>query len=68
MLWKTNVHTGSEQDYIIYKVALNQATAESRNSKRSYAHKFVFNIIHDSKRCYAYARSKQKVQDKVGPF
>ena len=29
--------------------------------------KIVFNIKHDSKSFYAYVRSKQKVQDKVGP-
>ena len=26
------------------------------------------NKTHDSKSCYAYVRSKQKVQDKVGPL
>ena len=30
--------------------------------------KFAFNIKHDSKSFYAYVRSKQKVQDKVGPL
>ena len=44
------------------------ATAEIRNSKRSYEQKLAFNIKHDSKSCYAYVRSKQKVQDKVGPL
>ena len=29
-------HTGSEEDNAIHKEALNQATAEIRNSKRSY--------------------------------
>ena len=52
----------------IYKEALNQATAEIRNSKRSYEQKIAFNIKHDSKSFYAYVRSKQKVQDKVGPL
>ena len=28
--------------------------------------KIAFNIKHDSKSFYAYVRSKQKVQDKVG--
>ena len=28
----------------------------------------AFNIKHDSKSFYAYVRSKQKVQDKVGPL
>ena len=53
---------------LIYKVALNQATAEIRNSKRSYEQKIAFNIKHDSKSFYAYVQSKQKVQDKVGPL
>ena len=66
MMWKTYRHIGSEGDYSIYKEALNQATAEIRNSKRSYEKKL--NIKHDSKSCYAYVRSKQKVQDKVGPL
>ena len=36
MMWKTYRHTGSDEGYAIYKEALNQATAEIRNSKRSY--------------------------------
>ena len=63
MMWKTYRHTGSEEDYSIYKEALNQATAEIRNSKRSYEPKIAVNIKHDSKSFYAYVRSKQKVQD-----
>ncbi len=43
-------------------------TAEIRNSKRSYEKKLACNIKHDSKSFYAYVRSKQKVQDKVGPL
>ena len=35
MMWKTYRHNGSEEDYANYKEALNQATAEIRNSKRS---------------------------------
>ena len=31
MMWKTYRHTGSDEDYAIYKEALNQATAEIRN-------------------------------------
>ena len=68
MMWKTYRQNGSEEDYAIYKEALNQATAEIRNSKRSYEQRFAFNIKHDSKSFYAYVRSKQKVQDKVGPL
>ena len=61
-------HIGSEEDYTIYKEPLNQATAEISNSKRSYEKQSTFNTKHDSKSCYAYVRSKQKVQDKVGPL
>ena len=68
MMWKRYRQTGSEEDYSIYKEALNQATAEIRNSKRSYEQKIAFIIKHDSKSFYAYVRSKQKVQDKVGPL
>ena len=68
MMWKTCRHTGSEEGYPIYIEALNQVTAEIRNSKRIYEKKLTFNITHDSKSLYAYVRSKQKVQDKVGPL
>ena len=65
-MWKRNRHTESEEDYAIYKDALDQTTAEIRNSKRSYEQTLAFNIKHDSRSCYAYVQSKQKVQDKVG--
>ena len=39
MMLKTYRLTGSEEDYSIYKEAFNQATAEMRNSKRSYEKK-----------------------------
>ena len=69
MMWKTYRHTGSEEDYAIYKEALNQASAEIKNSKRSYEQKIAFNIKHvRQQEFYAYVRSKQKVQDKVGPL
>ena len=65
MMWKTYRRTGSEEDYSIYKEALNQNTTEIRNSKRNYE-KNSFIIKHDNKSLYAYVRSKEKVQDKVG--
>ena len=67
-MWKIYRHIRNEEDYSIYKETLNQTTAEFRNSKRSYEQKIAFNIKHDSKSCYAYVRSKQKGQDKVGPL
>ncbi|WP_166376079.1 hypothetical protein, partial [Aeromicrobium phragmitis] len=68
LMWKLYRLTGNEDSYNSYKEALNQATAEIRNSKRSYEQKLACNIKHDSKSFYAYVRSKQKVQDKVGPL
>ena len=48
--------------------ALNAATTEIRQSKRSYEQKLACNIKNDSKSFYAYVRSKQNVQDEVGPL
>ena len=60
--------TRKEEDYANYKEALNAATTELRQSKRSYEQKLVCNIKNNSKSFYAYVRSKQNVQDKVGPL
>ena len=42
----------TEEDYIIYTEAFNQAIAEMRNSKRSYEQQLAFNIKHESKSFY----------------
>ena len=36
--------------------------------QREAMKKLAFNIKHESRSFYAYVRSKQKVQDKVGPL
>ena len=51
-----------------YKEALNAATTEIRQSKRSDDQILACNIKHYSKSFYAYVRSKQNVRDKVGPL
>ena len=61
-------HTGKDQDYVVYKEALNAATKEVRKSKRNFELKLAQNIKSDSKSFYAYVRSKQNVRDKVGPL
>ena len=33
-MWKVYKHTGTDQDYVVYKEALNAATNEVRKSKR----------------------------------
>ena len=67
MIWKTYRHTGSEEEYSIYKEARNQAKPEIRTSNRTKP-KIAFNIKHDSNSFYAYVQSKQKVQDQVSPL
>ena len=67
-MWRVYRRTRKEEDYAKYKEALNAATTEIRQSKRSYEQKLACNIKHDSKSFYAYVRSKQNVQDKVGPL
>ena len=67
-MWRVYRRTRKDEDYAKYKEALNAATTEIRQSKRSYEQKLACNINNDSKSFYAYVRSKQNVQDKVGPL
>ena len=67
-MWRVYKHTGKDKYYDAYKEALNAATTEVRKSKRNFEHKLAQNIKADSKRFYAYVRSKLNVRDKVGPL
>ena len=67
-MWRVYRRTRKDEDYVKYKEALNAATTKIRQSKRSYEQKLACNIKNDSKSFYAYVRSKQNVQDKVGPL
>ena len=67
-MWRVYRRTRKEEDHANYKEAFNAATMEIRQYKRSYEQKLACNIKNDSKSCYAYVRSKQNVQDKVGPL
>ena len=67
-MWRVYRRTRKEEDYANYKEALNAATTEIRQSKRSYEQKLACNIKNDSKSFYTYVRSKLNVQDKVGPL
>ena len=67
-MWRVYKHTVKDTDYDAYKEALNAAANEVRKSKRHFEHRLAQNIKSDSKRFYAYVRSKQKVRDKVGPL
>ena len=59
---------GKDKDYEAYKEALNAATNEVTKSRQNFEHKLAQNIKSDSKSFYVYVRSKQNVQDKVGPL
>ena len=65
-MWRVYKHTGNDASYKNYKEAFIQATKVIRNSNRRYEKKLAGNIKYDSKNFYAYVRSKQKVQNKVG--
>ena len=65
-MWRVYKHTGKDQDYVVYKEALNAATNEVRKSKPNCELKLAQNLKSDSKSFYAYVRSKQNVRDKVG--
>ena len=67
-MWRVYRRTRKDEDYANYKEALNLATTEIRKSKTTFEKKLAGNIKNDSKSCYAYVRSKQKVRDKVGPL
>ena len=67
-MWMVSKHTGNDQDYVVYKEALNAATNEVRKSKRNCELKLIQNIKSDSKSFYVYVRSKQNVRDKVRPL
>ena len=67
-MWRVYKHTGKDQDYVVYKEAVNAATNEVRKSKRNFELKLEQHIKSDSKSFYAYVRSKQNVRDKVGPL
>ena len=67
-MWRVYRLSRKDEDYTNYKEALNAATNEIRQSKRSFEQKLVCNIKNDSKSCYAYIRSKQNVRDKVRPL
>ena len=67
-MWRVYKHTGKDEDYEVYKEALNAATNEVRKTKRKFELRLAQNIKSDSKSFYAYVRSKQNVRDKVGPL
>ena len=66
IMWRVYKHTGKDQDYVVYKEALNAATKEVRKSKRNFELKLAQNIKSDSKSFYAYVRSKQNVRTTGG--
>ena len=59
--WLINI-----RERIMIMMLTNAATNKVRKSKRNLEHKVAPNIKSDSKSLYAYVRSKQNIQDKVG--
>ena len=63
-MWRVYRRTRKDEDYTNYKETLNAATTQIRQSKRNYEQKLACK----KKEFYAYVRSKQNIQDKVGPL
>ena len=57
-VWRVYKNTGKDEDdeYEVYKEALNVATNEVRKSRRNVEHKLAHNIKADSKSFYAYKK------------
>ena len=64
-MWRVYEHTGKDQDYVVYKEAINAATNEVRKYNRNVELKLAQNIKSDSKSFYAYVRSKNIFEIKL---
>ena len=42
-MWRVYKHTGKDEDYEVYKEALNAPTNEVRKAKRNFEHKLAQN-------------------------
>ena len=67
-MWHIYKHTRKDDDYKVYKEALNAATNEVRKYNLNCEYKLAQHMKSDSKSFYPYVRSKQNVRDKVGPL
>jgi hypothetical protein len=54
--------------YQIYKTKLNISVMENRKAKRIFEEKLANNIKNDAKSFFAYANSKKRSNNKVGPL
>ena len=59
-MWRVYKHTVKDNDYEVYKEALNAATNEVRKSKRHVEHKLAQQIKSDSKSFYAEPESESE--------
>ena len=67
-LWPRYRKSREYNDLVEYKRVANRATSEYKKAKLSFEKKLAQNIKSDPKSFYAYARSKSKVRDTVGPL
>ena len=64
-MWRVYRRNRNEEDYANYKEALNAATTEIRQSKRSYEQKLACNIKNDTS-VFMHMSGVNKTKDKVG--
>ena len=67
-MWRFYRCTRKDEDNTNYKEALNAATRMKLENLKEDIQKIASNIKNDIENCYAYVRSKQNVQIKVGPL
>ena len=63
-MWRIYRCARKDEDYANYQEALNAATNEIRQSKRSYEQKLACNIKNYSKSFYVYVSSKQSMRQR----
>ena len=67
--WNNYINSGKDSAlYEVYKRKLKVSIDENKIAKQNFEEKLANNIKNDSKSFYAYAGSKKRVNNKVGPL
>jgi len=67
-LWNKWKESNNEIAYLKYKRQANKASKAVRLAKKEFERQIAKNIKKDSKSFFAYARSKSRVKNAVGPL
>ena len=64
-LWKRYALSGSNEDYLLYKVCRNLCTAEKRKKREMYEGMLVENSVMAPKRLFSYIRRRTKASSHI---